>query len=180
MTLAGNVFLIGPMGAGKSTIGRQLAQLLGAEFLDVDREIETRTGTTIPVIFEIEGEAGFRKRESAVLEELCQHRPLVLATGGGAILAAANRQQLRAHGVVVYLQAPLETLVKRTARDRNRPLLANTDRRAKLEELMREREPLYKEAAHLTVNTAGRSPSAVAREIARRLDELKPDANTAR
>src|SRR3990167_1933783 len=120
---AANVFLIGPMGAGKSTIGHYLAELLHKEFLDADHEIEARTGASIPLIFEIEGEAGFRRRESSVLDDLTRKSNLVLATGGGAILSDDNRRALRTRGVVVYMHAPLETLLQRTRRDRHRPLL---------------------------------------------------------
>ena len=118
---AANIFLIGPMGAGKSTIGHCLAELLHKEFLDADHEIEARTGASIPLIFEIEGEAGFRKRETAVLDDLTQRNNIVLATGGGAVLAAENRRRLQKRGIVVYLQAPLDMLVKRTRHDRHRP-----------------------------------------------------------
>jgi shikimate kinase len=178
MSRAENVFLIGPMGAGKSTIGRHLAELLGKEFQDSDHVIEARTGVSIPLIFEIEGEAGFRRRESAAIEELTGQRHVVLATGGGVVLAEENRRALSERGIVVYLYAPLETLVKRTQRDRNRPLLAGNDRRTKLEEIMAVREPLYRETADLVVNTGQRPAASVAREIVRKLNELGIDAHT--
>ena len=170
MTASGNIFLIGPMGAGKSTIGRHLASLLKLEFIDADHEIEKRTGAGIPLIFEIEGEAGFRKRESAAIEELTQKRNIVLATGGGAVLSATNRLALRNSGTVVYLRASIDILVERTRRDRNRPLLQTDDPRARLEEIMKIREPLYQETAHVVVDTDRRSPQAVARDV---LDSLK-------
>jgi shikimate kinase len=168
----GNVFLIGPMGAGKSTIGRCLAELLGKRFRDADQEIEARTGASIALIFEIEGEPGFRRRESAVLEELARGDNLVLAAGGGAVLAEENRRILRSRGTVVYLHAPLDTLLARTHRDRNRPLLQTADRRKTLEDILRVREPLYRATADLVVETDQRAPMTVAREIARKLAAL--------
>jgi shikimate kinase len=177
MGRADSVFLIGPMGAGKSTIGRQLAQLLGKRFCDSDHEIEARTGASIPIIFEIEGEAGFRRREAAVIDELTGRDNIVLATGGGAVLSEENRARLHERGTVVYLHASIEVLVKRTARDRNRPLLAGVDRRARLSEILREREALYRATAHVVVNTGSRSTTSVVREIARRLNEFSAHAN---
>lgn len=178
MPMPRNIFLIGPMGAGKSTVGRSLAELLHMQFLDTDHEIEMRTGAGIPLIFEIEGESGFRKRETAALDELTQQPSVVLATGGGAVLAEENRQRLRARGIVVYLQAPLETLVKRTRHDRHRPLLQTDDRRGALEQILRAREPLYRETAHLVVETSTRAPATVAREIVKKLKEFSPDMAT--
>lgn len=172
MSRPSNLFLVGPMGAGKSTIGRHLAELLHKQFQDCDHVIEERTGAPISLIFEIEGEAGFRKREAAALDELTQQNDIVLATGGGAVLLPENRQVLRDRGIVVYLCAPLETLVERTQKDRNRPLLQNTDRRAKLEEILRVRDPLYRETAHVVVHTTRRSPLTVAREIMSKVEEL--------
>lgn len=172
---AASIFLIGPMGAGKSTVGRCLAELLHKDFQDTDHEIEARTGAAIPLIFEIEGEAGFRKRESAVLDELTQQRNTVLATGGGVVLAEENRRRLRARGVVVYLQAPLDTLVKRTRHDRHRPLLQTDDRRGALANILTAREPLYRETAHIVVETTTRAPMTVAREIVKKLKEQWPD-----
>ena len=166
------MFLIGPMGAGKTTIGRHLAALLTKRFLDADHEIEKRTGVSIPVIFEIEGEDGFRRRESSVIGELSQERDIVLATGGGVVLLEENRQALTQHGTVVYLHADIETLVDRTRRDRNRPLLQTDDPRAKIEELLRAREPLYRQMADVVVDTGQRAPSSVARDIVSRLKDL--------
>jgi shikimate kinase len=173
-----NVFLVGPMGVGKTTIGRCLADLLHKEFVDLDVEIEKRTGASIPLIFEIEGEEGFRRREAALLDEITGREDLVLATGGGAVLASGNRERLRERGVVVYLSAPVETLLERTARDRHRPLLQTPDRRKTLEEILRAREPLYRETAHLVVKSSSRAPALVAREIIKQLEGVDRDANT--
>jgi shikimate kinase len=179
MSRLDNVFLIGPMGAGKSTIGRHLAELLHKEFQDSDQEIEKRTGAGIPLIFEIEGEAGFRSRESSLIEELTRKTNVVLATGGGAILSPQNRRVLRERGVVVYLHAPLEALLARTRRDRHRPLLQTADRRRTLEAIVQAREPIYRQTADMVVETAHRSAASVAREIARKLQALRIDENTA-
>lgn len=172
-----NVFLIGSMGAGKSTIGRHLAELLRKKFLDSDHEIERRTGASIALIFEIEGEAGFRRRETAVIDELTRATDVVLATGGGAVLDEDNRRALRDRGIVVYLHAPVDILAQRTHRDRSRPLLQTGDRRAKLEEILKTREPIYREAADLVITTDNRSPMSVAHEIADKLKTLRPHEN---
>lgn len=165
----GNIFLIGLMGVGKTTIGRHLAELFALDFLDADHEIERRTGAQIPLIFEIEGEAGFRKREAQVIDELTQRNNIVLATGGGAVLLPENREHLRHRGHVVYLQADIDTLYERTRRDRHRPLLRTEDPRARLRELLRERDPLYREIAEVIATTDRRSPTQVARFIATQL-----------
>lgn len=147
------IFLVGMMGAGKTTIGRSLARLLGREFLDLDHEIEGRCGVRVAHIFDIEGEEGFRRRERAVLDD-CSARPdLVLATGGGAVLAADNRSRLKARGVVVYLRATPEELYSRVARDRNRPLLQTADPQARIRELVALREPLYEDVADIVFDT---------------------------
>ena len=177
MTIASNVFLVGPMGAGKSTIGRQLAALLKKDFLDVDHEIERRTGAAIPLIFEIEGEPVFRRREALAIDELTRKTNVVLATGGGAVLDADNRKALRERGSVVYLRAEIEILVERTRRDRNRPLLQTPDPRAKLEEIMRVREPLYCATAHVIIETDRRNPQMVARDVADNLKSLWQNEN---
>lgn len=153
----GNIFLVGLMGAGKTSVGRLLAKRLGHRFIDSDHEIEARTGVKIPVIFEIEGEAGFRARESAMIEELTRQDEIVLATGGGAILDPANRAALHSRGTVVYLRASVEDLWNRTRHDRNRPLLQTADPRGRLEQLLVQRDPLYVETAHVIVDTGSQS-----------------------
>ncbi len=178
MTVSGNIFLIGPMGAGKSTIGRHLAKLLSKRFCDSDQEIEKRTGASIALVFEIEGEAGFRKRETAVLDDLTRASGVVVATGGGSILSQENRQMLRTRGIVVYLDADIDTLTQRTRRSRDRPLLRDGDRREKLEEIMKSREPLYRSEADVIIKTSQCSPVAVARKIAAKLHSLDHDENT--
>jgi shikimate kinase len=170
MKTPGSLFLTGPMGAGKSTIGRQLARQLRLEFRDSDHEIEQRTGVDIPLIFEIEGEAGFRKREKAVIDELTRQPGIVLATGGGAILDPENRKHLAERGQVIYLHTSVNQQLKRTSRDRNRPLLQTADPRQRLTDLMEVREPLYREIADLVINTDGKHVRDVVREILQQLD----------
>jgi shikimate kinase len=160
-----NIFLVGLMGAGKTTIGRQLARTLGYEFVDSDHEIEQRTGADIPWIFDIEGEAGFRERERTVIDELTQRQGIVLATGGGAVLDPANRRHLMSRGLVVYLRASVKHLFKRTALDRNRPLLQTDDPHQRLQQLLDERDPLYREIADIIVDTNNRSVSNSVRLI---------------
>ncbi|HZW59349.1 MAG TPA: shikimate kinase AroK [Woeseiaceae bacterium] len=160
-----NLFLVGPMGAGKSAVGRQLARLLHFEFVDSDEEIEARTGVDIPFIFEKEGEAGFRKREVQVIDELSQREGVVLATGGGAIVDPDSRSRLGARGYVVYLYTSVRQQLERTRRGRERPLLEKGDPGEVLEELLAVRDPLYREVADLIVNTDGRRVQTVAREI---------------
>jgi shikimate kinase len=155
MNHPGSFFLVGPMGAGKSTIGRQLARALGLQFVDSDREIEDRTGVDIPLIFELEGESGFRKREKEVIDDLTARKHIVLATGGGAILDPVNRQHLAARGTVIYLHTSVDQQLKRTAHDRNRPLLQTSDPGGKLRELMEVREPLYRALADRVIETDG-------------------------
>ncbi len=166
-----NIYLIGPMGAGKSTIGRRLAEMLGLEFDDTDHEIRRRTGVDIPTVFDFEGEEGFRRREKGVVEDLTQRDGLVLATGGGVVLDPDNRRLLSSHGFVVYLHCSPEQQFRRTERDRNRPLLQTEDPQARLRDLMAEREPIYRELADLVVTTEKRSAAAVAQEIARKLED---------
>jgi shikimate kinase len=160
-----NLFLVGPMGAGKSAVGRQLAKALHRSFFDSDDEIEARTGVDIPFIFEKEGETGFRKRESRVIDDLSAKESIVLATGGGAIMSAENRSHLGARGYVVYLYTSVEQQVRRTLKGRERPMLANGDSREILEQLMSVRDPLYREISDLIVETDGRKVKAVADEI---------------
>ena len=164
-----NVFLIGPMGAGKSTIGKRLAQALGLDFRDSDHLIEERTGVDIPLIFEIEGEAGFRAREQAVIQELTAESGLVLATGGGAVLDPGNRQALSTRGVVIYLRATPEQSLARAGGDRNRPLLRTQDPPARLRELFAVRDPLYCETADIILETGDQSVGAVVESLVRRL-----------
>lgn len=164
-----NIFLIGPMGAGKSAVGRQLAKLLHLSFVDSDDEIETRTGVDIPFIFEKEGEDGFRKREAKVIDDLSAMESVILATGGGAVVDPQNRSRLGARGFVVYLYTTVDQQLARTQKGRERPMLANGDSRKILDDLMAVRDPLYREIADLTVETDGRKVKAVANEILERL-----------
>ena len=165
-----NIYLVGPMGAGKSTIGRVLAAELHLSFRDSDKVIEDRTGADIPWIFDMEGEEGFRERESAVLNELAKGQDVVIATGGGIILLAQNRDVMKSSGYVCYLTASIEQLVERTARDKKRPLLQVDNPRQKIIDLVALRDPLYREAADFVINTDRRSPKLVAQEIASLVD----------
>jgi len=165
-----NPYLIGLMGAGKTTVGRTLARRLKLRFVDSDHEIEARCGVKIPVIFEIEGEAGFRAREAQALAELTQLDGIVLATGGGVVLAAENRRVLAARGTVVYLRATPEHLYERVRQDRNRPLLARGDPLERLRELYRERDPLYREIAHVIMDTGRQSVQVLARALLEKLE----------
>ena len=151
-------------------MGRQLAKKLHLDFFDSDRVIEERTGATIPLIFELEGEDGFRQREQLVIDELTQKSNIVLATGGGAVLRAENRQHLKSRGTVIYLHSDIAHLMERIRHDKNRPLLQTPDPEAKLRELMKQREPLYRESAHITINTGDVSIRAAIQAI---LDRLK-------
>lgn len=168
----GNIILVGLMGAGKTSVGKALAHALNKRFLDSDQEIERVTGVRIPVIFEFEGEAGFRARESKMLLELVELENIVLATGGGAVLARENRALLPAKGTVIYLRAPVRSLIKRTRRDRNRPLLQVPDPAAKLTALYEQRDPLYREIAHLVVDTGDQSVRVLAGQIEDKLRAL--------
>ena len=169
MKKPGSLFLTGPMGAGKSTIGRQLAKQLGMPFYDSDHEIESRTGVDIPLIFELEGEAGFRRREAAIIDELTALPNIVLATGGGAILDPQNREHLKSRGRVIYLHATVNQQLRRTRKDRNRPLLQTENPKAKLEELLEIRDPLYRETAGLIIETDGMRVRDVVKKIIQRL-----------
>lgn len=160
-----NIFLVGPMGAGKSAVGRQLARALHLSFMDSDDEIESRTGVDIPFIFEKEGEAGFRKREAAAIDDLTKMDGVVLATGGGAIVDPESRSRLGGRGYVIYLYTTVDQQYARTSRGRERPLLENGDRRETLEKLLDSRDPLYREIADLVVPTDGRKVHSVAKEI---------------
>ncbi len=160
-----NIFLIGLMGSGKTTIGRALARHRGMDFLDSDHEIEACCGVSIPTIFEIEGEAGFRRREVMKIDDLSRRHGLVLATGGGAILSAENRENLSTRGTVVYLRCHPNELYQRTRHDRNRPLLQTDDPLKKLQELYAQRHPLYMEAADIVLDTGRQSVQTLVRKL---------------
>lgn len=157
------------MGAGKTTVGRHLAKRLGKRFIDLDQEIELRCGADIPWIFDVEGEAGFREREANLLCELVQSDDIVLATGGGVVLMPANRELLRGHGFVVYLAASVRELYERTRHDTRRPLLQTGDRKATIARIRAEREPLYREVAHLVYPSGKQSAYAAAEDIAKQI-----------
>ncbi|QJQ95077.1 MULTISPECIES: shikimate kinase AroK [Halomonadaceae] len=167
-----NLILIGPMGAGKSTIGRLLAAELSREFVDSDHEIQARCGADIPWIFDVEGELGFREREEQMIDELTRRSGLVIATGGGAVLRESNRRALRERGSVIYLYTTVEQQLKRTAKDRNRPLLRNGNPEEILRGMFATRDPLYRATADLLVRTDRRGPRAVVGEIMRRVTRL--------
>jgi len=178
--MANNIFLVGLMGAGKTTIGRLLAKHLHKTFYDSDHEIERRTGVNIPLIFELEGEAGFRRRESAVIEELVSKNNIVLATGGGAVLAPDNRNNLKQNGTVVYLRANVHELWQRTRNDKNRPLLQGQDPLAKLHQLFKERDPIYTDVASYVIETEGETVTSIITRIEHLIRNSKVDANIAR
>lgn len=164
-----NIFLVGMPGAGKTTVGRQLARRLQRRFVDADHEVEARTGVRIPVIFDIEGEQGFRDRESRVIAELADGSGQVVATGGGVVLRSENRTALRRGGTVVYLQATPRLLFERTRLDPNRPLLQVADPLAKLEELFAQRDPLYREVADIVVSSLGGSVGHLVKQVEKEL-----------
>jgi shikimate kinase len=164
-----NIFLVGLMGAGKTSVGRLLAKRLGKHFLDCDHEIEARTGVRVPVIFEIEGEDGFRAREAQVLDAVTAMHDIVLATGGGAVLRPENRAALSTRGFVIYLRAQPRDLWQRTRHDRNRPLLQTEDPLGRLQELYEFRDPLYREVADLVVDTGRQSVSVLIEQLLLRL-----------
>lgn len=174
MHKSGNIFLVGLMGAGKTTIGKLLAKRLKKTFIDTDHELELRTGVKIPLIFELEGEAGFRDREAALIRELTQRQDIVLATGGGAVLRKENRDALAQNGIVIYLNAKVEDLWLRTQHDKNRPLLQTGDPKAKLMELFSQRDPLYREIADIVITSGQQNVQHAAREVERRLRENQP------
>ncbi|MGB5224690.1 MAG: shikimate kinase AroK [Arenicellales bacterium] len=160
-----NIILVGPMGVGKTTIGSHLARKLKYDFVDSDTEIEKRTGASISLIFDIEGEEGFRKREAQMISELTERRHIVLSTGGGSVLDETSRQNIRSRGFVVYLKASVDILYERLKKSRNRPLMETDDKLKVIEDLLAEREPLYLAVADITIATDGRSAQDVAREI---------------
>ncbi|MFT4562747.1 MAG: shikimate kinase [Gammaproteobacteria bacterium] len=159
------IFLVGPMGAGKTTIGRRIAKSLRKNFVDADQELEQRTGASVALIFDVEGEAGFREREKRVIEELTQLNDVVLATGGGAVLDPDNRTALSKRGFVIYLHALVEELVERTRRDASRPLLNTDDPIGKMREIMVQRDSLYRSIADLVIDTGKVSLTEVVKEI---------------
>jgi shikimate kinase len=171
--VTGNIFLVGLMGAGKTTVGKLIARHLNMPFVDSDHEIENRTGVKIPLIFELEGEAGFRTREAAVIEEITGQKNIVLATGGGAILSQQNRDNLRRNGTVIYLRAKVEYLWQRTRHDKNRPLLRTGDPQVKLKELFAQRDPLYCEIADIIVDSGAQSVHALVHQIEEQLKQFK-------
>jgi len=172
MNPAPNLFLIGPMGAGKTTIGRRIAEQLHLPFHDLDHVIEDQTGATIPLIFELEGEPGFRRRECAALEQMSALQGIVLATGGGAVLDAHNRGLLAARGFIVYLETDVETQLSRLARDRKRPLLAAPDRRERLEQMAALRNPLYASIADMTLRSVHEHAAQVAADLCDQLQQM--------
>ena len=169
MDYSGNLFLVGPMGVGKTTIGRTLAARMNLEFFDSDQEIEAATGADIPWIFDVEGERGFRHREVKMINQLSRRKNIVLATGGGAILDEKNRKRLKKRGLVVYLRASLQQQIERTARDRHRPLLQTGNPEQTIKDLIVVREPLYFEVADVVIDTNRRNPKSVSNEIIKQI-----------
>ena len=170
--MGGNIYFVGLMGAGKTTIGKLIAKHLDKAFYDSDHEIEKRTGVNIPLIFELEGEAGFRKREAAVIAELTAMHDIVMATGGGVVLREENRKNLRTYGTVIYLRASVHDLWQRTKNDKNRPLLQGGNVKEKLEKLFSERDPLYREVASLVIDTGGQPIHQLVNHIEQKLKQL--------
>ena len=166
------IILVGMMGAGKTTIGRNLAKVLGREFIDLDHAIESRCGVPIPHIFEVEGEEGFRKRETSMLDECSQQSDIVLATGGGAILAEENRRLMMERGVVIYLRAHADELYRRVAKDRNRPLLQTPNPRERVAQLLTQRAPLYEKIAQITFDTGSMPVGQAACALVKQLQSL--------
>ena len=173
-----NIFLIGPMGVGKTTIGRHIAEILKMTFIDSDHEIEERTGVSIPWIFEYEGEAGFRKREHAMIDELTKHHNLILSTGGGVVLDIHNRKHLQSRGIVIYLSASIDSLLERTAHNQNRPLLQTTNPRERLETLLKQRHPLYTAIADTIIDTENKSIRQVVKMVLKYLKEIEQNEDT--
>ncbi len=167
-----NIILIGPMGAGKTTIGRQIAKVFSYDFYDSDREIEERTGASIPLIFDLEGEEGFRKREQNIITYLCTKQHIVLATGGGAILRKTNNDSIKRSGIVVYLSADIDDLLERTAKDKNRPLLQADDPKAILKKILVEREPIYRQLADIILTTNKMTVHTAVKELENKLNAI--------
>lgn len=167
-----NIYFVGLMGAGKTTIGKLMAKHLGRSFYDTDHEVERRTGVKIPVIFELEGESGFRKRETAVIQDLTKLDNIVMATGGGAVIAEENRRLLQETGTVIYLRGSVNDLWLRMRNDKHRPLLQNVDIRAKLEQLYAERDPFYQQTATLTIDTGKQPANSILRQIEKTISKL--------
>ena len=167
-----NIILIGPMGAGKTTIGRQIARIFSYDFYDSDREIEERTGASIPLIFDLEGEEGFRKREQNIIAELCTKNHIVLATGGGAVLKKENQNVLKRSGTIVYLSADVEDLLERTAKDKNRPLLQTDNPKSILKKILIDREPIYRELADIILTTNKLTVHTAVKELENELQNL--------
>jgi len=170
---SGNIVLVGMMGSGKTTMGRSLARHLGKTFIDSDEEIQKRTGVTIPHIFDIEGEGGFRQRETAAISDLVGRENMVLATGGGAVLSEQNRALLQQNGIVIYLKAGVHDLWQRTRHDRNRPLLQTGDPRAKLTELYQQRDPLYQQVADIVIYSGKQSVHALMLHLADEIETFR-------
>jgi shikimate kinase len=167
-----NIILIGPMGAGKTTLGKILAKKYQLDFVDCDKEIEDLAGAKIPLIFEYEGESGFRKRETYVLEQLCNKKGLLIATGGGAVLKEENKKIMRSKGIIVFLNATVKTQYHRTKKDKNRPLLKDGNPKEKLAELYKVRLPVYQELADITINANRNSIRTVIEDIQNKLKAL--------
>jgi len=173
----GNIFLIGPMGSGKTTIGRKVAERLGLRFVDCDQEIERQTGASVNLIFDIEGEAGFRRRESRMLEELASGEGLLVATGGGAVLDPRNRELIKRNGYVVWLKTSVEQQVRRLGKDRSRPLLQTPNWKQTLAELAQERDPIYRQVADLEFESRGHSILRAARALGEALLAARAEAS---
>jgi shikimate kinase len=170
---SGNLILVGMMGSGKTTMGRALAKHLGKDFVDSDEEIIKRTGVTVPHIFDVEGEAGFRSRETAAIKDLTTRNDLVLATGGGAVLAEENRMALQQNGIVIYLKASLHDLWQRTRHDRNRPLLQTRDPHGRLTELFQQRDPLYQQVSDIVVQSGKQSVNVLMQHLIEKIDAYR-------
>ncbi len=176
MNAGANLVLVGPMGAGKTSVGKLLAEKLGLSFLDSDRELESRCGADIPWIFDIEGESGFRTRETEILSELCSMSGILLATGGGAVISEKNRELISGAGVVVYLSATADQIYQRVRHDSGRPLLQVHNPKATIQDILKKREPLYREVADLVLSSSDReSPNSMTAAVYAKLEEEFPN-----